>query len=167
MTPAGRTFALNQSLFSLGGDLWIEDDVGNRAFEVDGKALALRRTLELRDPAGATLYTISQSLAHVRRTFEIKRDGAIVATIEEALLRVLGDRFTIHLADGTDMAVAGDWINREFQVTQAGAAVIVASRSLLSLHGGYGVQVAPAFDIPFAMAIVVALEQMELEERRR
>lgn len=167
MGQPGRTFALNQSLFSLGGDLWIEDDAGNRAFEVDGKAFSLRRTLELRDPAGASLYTINRSLAHVRRTFEIKRDGTVVATIEEALLHLLGDRFTIESADGEDLAVAGDWINREFRVTQGGSDVIVASRSLLSLHGGYGVEVAPGFDIPFALAIVVALEQMELEEQRR
>jgi uncharacterized protein YxjI len=167
MTQAGRTFALNQSLFSLGGDLWIEDEAGNRAFEVDGKAFSLRRTLELRDPAGASLYTINRSLAHVRRTFEIKRSGEIVATIEEALLHLLGDRFTIRVGDGTELSVTGDWINREFHVTQAGADVIVASRSLLSLHGGYGVEVAPGFDIPFAIAIVVALEQMELEEQHR
>lgn len=148
MTLAGRTFALNQSLLSLGGDLWIEDDAGNRAFEVDGKAFSIRRTLELRDTAGRTLYTINRSLAHVRRTFEIKRADEIVATIEEALLHLLGDRFTIHLADGTDLAVVGDWINREFHVTQAGVDVIVASRSLLSLHGGYGVEVGSGFDIP-------------------
>lgn len=167
MAPTERTFALNQSLLSLGGDLWIEDDAGNHAFEVDGKAFSLRRTLELRDPAGTSLYTINQSLAHVRRTFEIKRNGEVVATIEEALLHLLGDRFTIHLAAGSDLAVQGDWINREFHVTQDGAEVIVASRSLLSLHGGYGVEVMPGFDVPFALAIVVALEQMELEEHHR
>jgi len=167
MSMTGRTFALNQSLFSLGGDLWIEDDAGNHAFEVDGKAFALRRTLELRDTAGTTLYTINRSLAHVRSTFEIKRNDEVVATIEEALLHMFGDRFTIHPAGGGELTVQGDWIDRDFHVTQGGADVILASRSLLSLHGGYGVQVGPGFDIPFAIAIVVALEQMELEEHHR
>lgn len=167
MTFAARTFALNQSLFSIGGDLWIEDEAGNHVFEVDGKAFSLRRTLELRDTTGTTLYTVNRSLAHVRRTFEIKRDGTVVATIEEGLLHLLGDRFAIHVADGSDLAVVGDWINREFRVRQGGADVILASRSLLSVHGGYGVEVAPGFDVPFAIAIVVALEQMELEEGHR
>ena len=167
MSTAQRIFALNQSLFSLGGDLWIEDASGDRAFEVDGKAFTVRRTLELRDTAGATLYTINRSLAHLHDTFEIKRDGEVVATIEKALFALLGDRFTVHLVDGSELAVQGDWIDRDFHVSQAGSDVILASRSLLSLHGGYGVQVAPGFDIPFAMAIVVALEQMELEEHHR
>ena len=62
MSMTGRTFALNQSLFSLGGDLWIEDEAGNHAFEVDGKAFTLRRTLELRDTAGTTLYSAAMNV---------------------------------------------------------------------------------------------------------
>ncbi len=33
------------------------------------------------------------------------------------------------------------------------------------MRDSYGIQVAPTFDTPLALAIVVALEQMELEER--
>ena len=70
--PASQTFVLNQKLMSIGGDLWIDDAEGNHAFEVDGKALALRRTLVLLDQAGSPLYEINQSLAHLHHTFEIK-----------------------------------------------------------------------------------------------
>ena len=164
MSSDGPTYVLNQALLSLGGDLWIEDDAGNRAFELDGKALSLRRTLDLRDPAGATLYQISQSLAHLRRTFEIKRGDQLVATIEEALVNLLGDHFTIRLAAGDELTVKGDWINRDFHVTRAGSEVIVASRHLI-LRDSYGVRVASDFEVPLALAIVVALEQMELEGR--
>jgi uncharacterized protein YxjI len=167
MALGGQTYALNQKLFSLGGDAWIEDEAGNHAFEVDGKAFSLRRTLELRDPVGASLFTISQALAHLHRTFEVKRGDALVATVQEALLNILGDHFTIDLATGEQLAVQGNWIDREFHVTRAGSDVIFASRSLLSLHDTYGVQVAAGFDVPLAIAIVVALEQMELEGRRR
>jgi uncharacterized protein YxjI len=165
MSSDGPTYVLNQELLSLGGDLWIEDDEGNRAFEVDGKALSLRRTLDLRDPAGTTLYQICQSLAHLRRTFEIKRGDQLVATIEEALVNLLGDHFTIRLASGDELTVKGDWINRDFHVTRAGSEVIVASRHLISLRDSYGVRVASGFEVPLALAIVVALEQMELEGR--
>jgi len=166
MSPDAQTYVLNQKLFSVGGDLWIEDGAGNRAFEVDGKAFSLRRTLEFRGPEGDPLYVINQSLAHLRRTFEIKRGGDLVATIEEALVNILGDHFTIRLVAGGELAVKGDWINREFHVMHANSEVIVASRRLISLRDSYGVQVAPGFDVPLALAIVVALEQMELDGRR-
>jgi Uncharacterized conserved protein len=166
-SSTGQTFVLNQKLMSIGGDLWIDDAAGAHAFEVDGKAFAVRRTLVLQDPAGNLLYEINQSLAHLHHTFEIKRDDAVVATIQKALLNVLGDHFTIDMANGEQLAVTGDWISREFHVTRAGSDVIFASRRLLAIRDCYGVQIAPGFDTPLALAIVIALEQMELQDHHR
>lgn len=166
MSFDGHTYVLAQKLMSISGDLWIEDDQGNHAFEVDGKALKLRRTLELKDPAGTTLYQINQSLAHVRKTFEIKRGDQVIATLQKAIVSFLGDRFTITLAGGDVLAVKGDWIDREFRVTRAGTDVIRASHKLLSVRDKYGVQVAADFELPLALAIVVALEQMEIQEHQ-
>jgi len=163
----GQTFVLNQQLMSIGGDLWIDDASGGHAFLVDGKALAIRRTLVLQDLTGRPLYEINQSLAHLRKTFEIKQGDQVVATIQKALVSFMGDNFTITAANGDQLAVTGDWIAREFHVTNGGQDVILASRKLLSLHGGYGIQIAPGFDVPLALAIVVALEQMELQEGHR
>src|SRR5664279_4656947 len=98
MPPSGHTYVLNQKLMSLSGDLWIEDEQGNNAFEVDGKGFTLRRTLILLDDTGNPLYQIGQALAHLRRTFEIKHGDVVVATIQEALVNFLGDHFTIRLA---------------------------------------------------------------------
>ncbi|HEX7492363.1 MAG TPA: LURP-one-related family protein [Candidatus Limnocylindrales bacterium] len=165
--PVAQTYVLNQKLMSLGGDLWIDDANGNHAFEVDGKALSLRRTLVLMDPLGNPLYQINQSLAHLHTTFEIKRGDEIVATVQKALINILGDRFSVALASGEQLAVVGDWIDREFHVTRAGFDVIVASHRFFSLHGAYGVQIAPGFDTPLALALVIALEQMELQEGQR
>jgi uncharacterized protein YxjI len=166
-TAGIQTYILNQKLMSISGDLWIDDASGNHAFAVDGKAFALRRTLVLQDPAGNPLYEINQSLAHVHQTFEIKRGDQVVATIQKALLSVLGDHFTIDLANGDRLAVTGDWIGREFHVTRAGSDVIFASRRLLAIRDCYGVQIAPGFETPLALAIVIALEQMEMESRSR
>jgi len=152
---------------SIGGDLWIDDAGGNHAFEVDGKALAIRRTLVLQDPAGNPLYEINQSLAHLHHTFEVKKGDEVVATVQKALVNILGDHFTIDLASGGKLAVTGDWISREFHVTQDGSDVIFASRRLLAIRDCYGVQIAPPFEIPLALAIVVALEQMELQDHHR
>jgi uncharacterized protein YxjI len=166
-SPTAQTFVLNQKLMSFSGDLWIDDAAGNHVFFVDGKALVLRRTLVLQDPAGNPLYEINQSLAHLHQTFEIKRGEQIAATIQKAMLNILGDHFTIESADGSRLSVTGDWIDREFHVVNGGAEVIFASRRLLAIRDCYGVQIAPGFDVPLALAIVIALEQMELESRAR
>ena len=164
--PIGQTFVLNQKLVSIGGDLWIEDANGNHAFEVDGKAFALRRSLVLKDTAGNDLYEINKSLAHIHTTFEIKKGEQIVATIQKALMSLFGEHFTITAADGDQLTVTGDWISREFHIQNNGADVILASRSFLTIHGSYGVQIAPGFDVPLGLAIVIALEQIEVGEGR-
>jgi uncharacterized protein YxjI len=166
LAPAGQTFVLNQKLISIGGSLWIEDGNGNHVFEVDGKALSLRRSLLLKDTSGNELYEINKSLAHVHKTFEIKKGGAVVATIQKALMSMFGEKFTITAANGDQLKVTGNWRAREFHIQQNGADVIQVSRKYFSMHGAYGIQILPGFDVPMALAIVVALEQIEVEEGR-
>jgi uncharacterized protein YxjI len=155
---------LNQKLISMTGDLWIDDSNGNHAFEVDGKLLALRRSLLLKDTSGQELYEINKSLAHVHTTFEVKQGDRVVATIQKALMSMFGEHFTITAADGGQMKVTGNWMGREFHVQKDGTDVIVASRQFFTIHDAYGIQVSPGYDAALALAIVVALEQIEKEE---
>jgi uncharacterized protein YxjI len=158
-------FVLNRKLMSLGGSLWIEDAQGNHAFEVAGKVMSLRSSRVLQDLNGQTLYEIGQSLAHVRKTFEIKKDGQVVATIEKALMTFMRDKFKITLADGQELIINGNWVDREFRVTRNGVDVIYATRKLLSVRDKFAVQISPDFDTPLGLALMVALDQMEFQER--
>jgi uncharacterized protein YxjI len=162
-----RTYVLNQQLFSLTGDAWIEDGQGNRAFEVNGQLVSLRGTHVLKDLAGQELYEISKPLApHIHRTIEIKRGGGTVATVQEAVFHFGGDKFTITNASGQPLSMRGNWGGREFQIAdQSGRDLIHVSRVWFSMHNGYGVQIAPDFDVPLGLAIVIALERVEAEER--
>jgi uncharacterized protein YxjI len=161
-----NTYALHQALFSFSGDAWIEDATGNRVFEIDGKAFALGRTLDLLDRNGTLLYTLHQRVLSFRPTFEISRNGATVATLQKALLAILGDRFTITLADGSELEAKGNVLDHEFTISRGDAVLATASRAWFSMHDTYGVQVADEFDDPLALAIVIAIEQIESEEDR-
>jgi uncharacterized protein YxjI len=162
-----QTFVLNQKLISLTGDLWIEDGQGNHAFEVDGKLLSMHGTHVLKDLNGQPLYEISKPLApHLHKTIEIKKDGKVSATVQEAIFHLGGDKFKITVAGGQELTVHGNWSNREFQVKdQAGGQVIDASRKWFSIHDAYGIQIAPGFEVPLGLAICVALERVEAQEQ--
>jgi uncharacterized protein YxjI len=161
------TYVLNEKLISLTGDLWIEDGQGNHAFEVDGKLLSLRGTHVLKDLSGQALYEIAKPLApHVHKTIDISNGGQTAATVQEAIFHLGGDKFKITLAGGQELTVHGDWMNREFQVKdQAGRVVIDASRAWFSIHDAYGIQIGPGFEVPLGLAIVVALERVEVQEQ--
>ena len=95
-----RTFVLNQDLFSVTGDAWIEDGQGNRQYAVDGSLLSLRGTHVLQDLDGTPLYEISKPLTpHLHKTMSISRGGQSVATVQEALVNMTGDRFKVKLAE--------------------------------------------------------------------
>jgi uncharacterized protein YxjI len=166
--PGGQqTFVLNQKLISLTGDLWIEDGKGNHAFAVDGKLLSMHGTHVLKDLNGQPLYEISKPLApHLHKTIEIKKDGQVTATVQEAIFHLGGDKFKITLAGGQELTVHGNWSNRVFQVKdQPGRLVIDASRLWFSLRDAYGIQIAPGFEVPLGLAICVALERVEAQEQ--
>jgi hypothetical protein len=55
-------------------------------------------------------------------------------------------------------------VPQERDVQQDGTDVIVASRQFFTVHDAYGVRVSPDFDAPLALAMVLALEQIEKEE---
>ena len=134
---------------------------------MDGQLLSLRGTHVLKDLSGQELYEISKPLApHLHRTIEVKKAGETVATVQEALFNLGGDKFTITLASEAALTVRGNWVNREFQVTdQSGVVVMTASRAWFTIHDSYGIQIAAGFDVPLGLAIAVALERVEVEER--
>jgi uncharacterized protein YxjI len=57
---AGRRFRMRQKLLSIGDDFWIEDEAGNRAYRVDGKAARLRETILLKDAEGREVAKIQE-----------------------------------------------------------------------------------------------------------
>ena len=67
----GKKYRMREKLFAIGDDYWIEDEEGERAFKVDGKAMRIRKTLILEDPSGAELFKGRPQSARI---------GQIVAT---------------------------------------------------------------------------------------
>jgi uncharacterized protein YxjI/predicted nucleic-acid-binding Zn-ribbon protein len=158
-----QLYVLNQKLVSLTGDLWIEDAQGNHAFEVDGQLLSLRGTHVLKDVNGQALYEISKPLApHLHKTIDITKAGQAAATVQEAVFHLGGDKFKITLASGQELTLQGDWVDREFQVKDQPGTV---SRAWFSMHGAYGVQISPGFEVPLGLAIAIALERVEVQEQ--
>jgi uncharacterized protein YxjI len=102
----------------------------------------------------------------LHRSFAISRGDQAVGNVEKELFTFLGDRFTISLTEGEALEGSGDFLDHEFRVTRGDTEVISASRAWFSMHDTYGVKVADGFDEPLALAIAIAIEQIEAEEHR-
>ena len=151
---------MQEKIFAIGDDFWIENEGGERAFKVNGKVLRIRDTLALESPNGQELYSIQQKMLHVRDTMEIERGGRKVATVKKALVTPLRDRFSIDVEDGEDMEAKGNIVDHEYKIERDGDEIAEVSRRWFRVRDTYGVEITPGQDDALILATVVCIDQM-------
>ncbi len=160
-------YAVQEKLLSIGDDFWITDEQGGHAFLVNGKVLRLRQTLEIRDRDGHVLVTVRKKLIAMHETMEIDRDGTVVATVRKALISPLHHRSTVDLADGSQLEVTGNILDKEFEITAGSQVLARISRAWFRIRDTYGVDVAPGQDDVLFLAIAVALDRIQHDDEER
>ncbi|MFJ9117606.1 LURP-one-related/scramblase family protein [Streptomyces sp. NPDC102394] len=159
-------FQVRDRLLGFGEDYWIEDERGDKAFLVDGKAMRLRDTFELKDTRGRVLIDIHQKMLAIRDTMVIERDGQALATIKRKRLSLLRNHYRVSLADGSELDVSGKILDREFAVEYDGELLAVVSRRWLHVRETYGVDIVRD-DADPALLIAVAVCVIHLAEKER
>ena len=81
--PVGERFLMREKLVAIGDDFWIENDRGDRAYKVNGKALRIRQTFVLENTSGDELVRIKERKLSVRDKIAIERHGDTVATVHK------------------------------------------------------------------------------------
>jgi uncharacterized protein YxjI len=149
---------MREKLMSIGDDFWIEDESGQRAFKVDGKAVRIRDTFVLRDAAEQEAAKIQERKARMRDTMEIERPGGN-ATVHKALVGVR-DRFKIDIDGGPDMSAHGNIVDHEYQIERDGDTVATVSKRWFRVRDSYGVEIEPGQDDAMILAIAVCVDAM-------
>ena len=151
---------MQEKLFAIGDDFWIENEAGQRAFKVNGKVLRVRDTLVLETPNGEELFSVQSKMLHIRDTMNIERSGRKVASIKKALVSPLRDRFSIDVEDGEDMEAKGNIVDHEYKIERDGDQVAEVSRRWFRIRDTYGVEIAPGEDDALVLAVVICIDQM-------
>jgi uncharacterized protein YxjI len=163
-------FLVREKLFSIGDDFWVTDEQGDQIYLVDGKALRLRETFELKDASGAVVATIRKHMLTVHDSMDIERDHAVLATVRKALISPLRHRSVIGLAGGGELEAVGNILDKEFEIRSGPDVLAQVSRSWFRMRDTYGIDVAPGQDDALMIAIAVCLDRIhhdEEAERRR
>ena len=153
-------YRMQEKLFAIGDDFWIENEAGQRAFKVNGKVLRVRDTLVLETPNGEELFSVQSKMLHIRDTMNIERSGRKVASIKKALVSPLRDRFSIDVEDGEDMEAKGNIVDHEYKIERDGDLVAEVSRRWFRVRDTYGVEIAPGEDDALVLAMVICIDQM-------
>jgi uncharacterized protein YxjI len=154
-------YRMREKLFAIGDDFWIETEGGERAFKVDGKALRIRDTFVLKGAGGEDLFKAQAKKLHIRDTMEIERDGDTAATIKKALITPLRERFSIDLADGTELKAKGNIVDHEYKIERDGDTVAEISKRWFRIRDTYGIEIAPGQDDALVLAVAACIDEME------
>jgi uncharacterized protein YxjI len=150
---------MRQRLLSIGDDFWIEDEGGNRAFRVDGKALRIRKTFVLEDVEGHEVAKIQERKLSVRDKMEIERGDRSVATVKKALVGIR-DRFSIDVAGGDELQAKGNIVDHEYEIERDGQTIASVSKRWFAVRDTYGLEIAPGEDDALILAIAVCIDSM-------
>jgi uncharacterized protein YxjI len=156
----GTKYRMREKLFAIGDDFWIEDEAGERAFKVDGKALRIRDTLVLEDVSGTELFKVQEKKLRVRDTMDIERGGQTVARVKKALITPLRDRFSIEVEGGEDLEAQGNIVDHEYKIERGGKKVGEVSKRWFRIRDTYGVEIAAGQDDGLILAVTVCIDQM-------
>jgi uncharacterized protein YxjI len=154
-----RRFVMREKLFSIGDDFWIEDDAGEKAYKVDGKALRARKTFILEDQSGDEVAKIQDRVLRVRGTMEIERDGETLATVHKALVGIR-DRFEIDVVDADDLHARGNVLEHEYEIKHDHDVVATISKKWVRVRETYGIEIADQQDVALLLAITVAIDEL-------
>ncbi|MAT03464.1 MAG: hypothetical protein CL424_00215 [Acidimicrobiaceae bacterium] len=151
-------YQLHERLISIGDDYWIENERGQRAFKVDGKALRLRDTWKLEDPSGHEVAVIRERKLSIRDAIKIDVGGT-EATVKKALIG-LRDRFHIEVDGGEDLEAHGNIVDHEYEIERDGETVARVSKRWFRVRDTYGIEVQRLVDGPLALAVTVAIDAL-------
>jgi uncharacterized protein YxjI len=158
---APTVYKMRQQMLAIGNDFWIETEAGQRAYKFDGKALRVRETLRMEDPQGRELYKIQGRILRVRDTMVIENaQGRRVASVANALLTPLRERWSISVAGGEDMHAQGNILQHEFRIEQGRARVAEVSKKWFRVRDTYGVRCEPGQDDALLLMIAVCIDIM-------
>jgi uncharacterized protein YxjI len=156
----GTRYQMREKLFAIGEDFWIQNEAGERAFKVDGKALRARDTFILKDASGDDLFKAQKKALHVRDTMKVERNGDTVATIKKALITPLRDRFDIEVEGGSDLEAKGNITDHEYKIERDGDRIAEVSKRWFRVRETYGIEIAPGENDALILAMVACIEEM-------
>jgi len=151
-------YVMRQKLLSLAVSFTIKDESDRDAFYVKGESFRFANKLSLQDTKGNELVHIDQRLLNWTPTYELWRDGRLLAVIERELFSGLRHRFTVDMRGSGDLEADGNFLDHEYIFTRADQTVAILTRRWFALTATCGIEINEGEDLPLILASAVVVE---------
>ena len=164
--PQVTRYQMRQRMLSIGDDFVIENDRGEPAFKLDGKALRIRKTLLFEDMDGRELCKIQERMLRVKDSMEIEDPGGHrMALVQKAMIAPLRERWTVKVDGGPDLHVQGNVVDHEYMIERDGQRVAEVSKRWFRVRDTYGVETAPGENDLLILATTAVIDTMAHPDR--
>lgn len=142
-------------------DYFIQDRRGEGVIRVTGALPRPRDALVFQDAAGLELYRTDAPAGSSPPMIDIFHpDGSVAATVHNAILSPVRDRWRIDVPGEEGMVAAGSVLHHEYALRRGGDTIAMASKSSVPRRGTYGVLVDDAANLQLVLAVAVVLDLM-------
>ncbi|SEM00445.1 LURP-one-related/scramblase family protein [Streptacidiphilus jiangxiensis] len=154
-------YRMQQKMFAIGDDYWIDDEAGDHVYKVDGKALRLRHTYAIKDMQGRRVATVQGRPMRIKESMEIEDgDGNRIALVKKALVSPVHDRWKVEQPDQPDLTVHGNVVEHEYTLERDGIKVAEVSKKWFRMRDTYGLTIGPGVDHAAVLAAAIAIDSM-------
>jgi len=157
--PQGRRFRVREGLAFIAPDRWIEDEQGERVFQVDEMALAKLSAFILRDLHGIEVAKLQHEQLRNQDGADIFREGTKLATVRRARAG-LRHHYLIEAPGDGNLEVHGHVGRYDYQIRRRGDVVATVSKKWSGADDMYGVEVSAGEDEAMLIAATVAIEAL-------
>ncbi len=158
-------YLMKQKLFAWGDDFKIQDEHGRDLFFVDGKVFSMGDKLSFQDLHGMELASVRQKLLSLGKTYEIYRQGQLIAAVKKGLFDFFRASFSVDVPGPDDLEAEGNFLDHEYSFTRHGRPVAQVSKKWFSWTDTYGVDVAEGEDDILILAATVVIDMCCHEDR--
>ena len=153
-------YVMKQKLFCWGDDFRIKNDDGDDVFFVDGRAFSIGNKLSFQDLKGNELAFIRQKLLSWGPTYEITRDGELLAVVKKHLFTLLRCKFTVDVPGPNDLEAQGSFLDMEYTLERGGQQIAEVSKRWFSFSDTYGVDINRGEDDVLILASTVVIDMI-------
>ena len=151
---------MKQKIFAWGDDFTIKDEAGNDLFVVDGRAFSIGHKLSFQDPSGNELLFIQQKLLSWGPTYEISRNGELVAMVKKKHFTLFRCKFSVDVPGPDDLEAQGSFLEYDYKFTRGHKTAAEVSKRWFSVRDTYGVDVAEGEDDALILASTVVIDMV-------
>ena len=109
---------------------------------------------------GAELAFIREKLLSWGPTYEITRDGKLLAVVKKQLFTLFHCKFTVDVPGPDDLEAEGNFTDMEYTFTRGGSRVAEVSKRWFAFADTYGVDIADGEDEVLILASTVVIDMI-------